>query len=141
MNTRPHGRLVLATLTAAALLLAGCSSSSSGDGDDAAASASPTCVEYPDGDAAQAVTVEGDFGEEPTVTIDEPLEAAELQVHTVTSGDGDVTEAGDNVSLVISVFSAETGELASSQSARTFRPSRAPDGVARERLRRAAASV
>ena len=113
--TRPNRRLGLATLTAAVLLLTGCSSSS--DDGDAAGSASPTCAEFPDGDAAQAVTVEGDFGEEPTVSIDGPLEASEIQAHTVTTGDGDVTEAGDNVSLVISVFSAETGEVASSQSA------------------------
>jgi len=114
LTSRPTARLVLACLTASTLLLAGCSSSS---GDDAAASASPSCAEYPDGDAAQAVTVEGDFGEEPSVTIDEPLAASELQVHTVATGDGDVTEAGDSVSIVVSVFGAETGELASSQSA------------------------
>lgn len=115
MNTRPNGRLVLAAVAATSLLLAGCSSGSSDDG--ASASASPTCTQYADGTAAQSVTVEGAFGEEPSITLDEPLEVSDLQVHTVTKGDGEVTQAGDSVAIVISIFSAETGELAASQPA------------------------
>ena len=113
VKRRTNGRLVLAAMATTTLLLTGCSA---GGDDTAGASAQATgsCTAYPDGSAAQSVTVTGDFGKEPTVTFDKPLESAELQTHVVSSGDGETTETGDTVEAVISIFSAETGKLATS---------------------------
>ncbi|MGV1006135.1 MAG: FKBP-type peptidyl-prolyl cis-trans isomerase [Candidatus Nanopelagicales bacterium] len=101
-------RLAVAAAASAALLLGGCSS-----GHDEAAA----CKDYPDGASAQGVTVIGEFGEKPSVKFDKPLEATELQRHIATSGDGEVTKTGDAISAVISIFSAKTGKLATSQPA------------------------
>lgn len=107
-SSRPV-RLSAIAAASAALLLGGCSSGS----DDAASS----CTEYADGAAAQGITVKGDFGKEPKLTFDKPLESTELQRHVVTEGDGDTTKNGDSVKATISIFSGKTGKLGTSQQA------------------------
>lgn len=102
-------------MAATTLLLAGCSSD--GDGSAQPSGQASACTQFADGSAAQSVTVTGDFGKEPTITFDKPLESSELQAHVVTTGDGQLTEVGDTVETVISIFSAETGTLATSQAA------------------------
>ncbi len=109
MDARLKTRFAVAVVATTALLLAGCSS-----GEQDAAAGAASCAQYPD-DAAQSVTVTGEFGEEPSISFDKPLEASELEVHSVTTGDGGIAEVGDSVATVISIFSAETGELAASE--------------------------
>lgn len=105
----------LAVLSAAALsavILAGCSGS-------AEPSASPTSTEAavdlcsaaaPSGAASDAVTVEGEVGQESTATFTAPLDITELQTTVIAEGSGDPVAAGDFISYALTAFSADTGE-------------------------------
>lgn len=105
----------LAVLSAAALsavILAGCSGS-------AAPSASPTATDAavdlcsaaaPSGAASEAVTVEGEVGQESTATFTAPLDITELQTTVIAEGSGDPVAAGDFISYALTAFSADTGE-------------------------------
>jgi FKBP-type peptidyl-prolyl cis-trans isomerase len=105
----------IAVLSAAALsavLLAGCSSAGT---PDSSPSATTPVVDLcsaaaPSGDASDAVTVDGAFGEESTATFTFPLEIPELQTTVITEGSGDPVEAGQLVTYALTAFSADTGE-------------------------------
>ncbi|GAB3604216.1 FKBP-type peptidyl-prolyl cis-trans isomerase [Microbacterium aureliae] len=110
MRARPL--VALSAAAVSALLLAGCSAgapdaepqpSSSGTADLCAAAASS-------GAASDAVTVEGEVGEESTATFESPLEIGELQTTVIAEGSGEPAKAGDLVSYALSAFNAETGE-------------------------------
>lgn len=104
--------IALASVTA--LLLAGCA------GDPEAPEATPAdeaaaCLEVEAGEQSDAIEVEGDFGAATTATFETPLEAEELQRTIETEGDGDVTAAGDEVSVVVTAFKGSTGDQVFSQ--------------------------
>ncbi|QKJ19880.1 FKBP-type peptidyl-prolyl cis-trans isomerase [Microbacterium hominis] len=110
MRTRPIAALSVAAL--AAVVLAGCSAGtteaeptpSGTAGDLCAAAVAPGAV-------SDAVTVEGDTGEESTATFDFPAEVDVLQSTVITEGDGDPVETGDFVSYALTAFSADDGEV------------------------------
>lgn len=102
--------LVLPLVAASALVLAGCAGegpTSTPDPDDTAAAQIDVC-EAPGGDAVDAVDVSGDFGAEPTVTVDGPLSVGETERAVVIEG----TEAaeGELVSVAYVFYNGATGE-------------------------------
>jgi peptidylprolyl isomerase len=86
-----------AAAVVAALLLAAC-------GDDASGGAGETNAALDD------IEVEGGFGEEPTITIDEPFALEESQSETLVVGDGEEIESGDTVTIDYAISSGTTGE-------------------------------
>jgi len=110
----------LKTLPAVLLLglvpLAAC-----GNDDDTADKATDdTCATFESGSTSEAVEVSGEFGKaDPTATFSTPqeIEPDDLQRTVVDEGDGDVTEPGDQVEAVISIFNGRTGDRALSQPA------------------------
>jgi peptidylprolyl isomerase len=64
----------------------------------------------PAGEASDAVTVDGAFGEESTATFEFPLEISELQTTVLEEGSGDPVDSGELVTFALTAFSAETGE-------------------------------
>lgn len=109
MRTRSLTALSVAAVSA--LLLVGCGST------DPDSSAVPTgtpddlcSVVAPSGPASEAVTVEGEPGEQSTLSFDVPLEIDELQATVVAEGTGEPVAAGDFVRYALSAFSAETGD-------------------------------
>lgn len=112
VRTRPLVALSLAA--ASALLLAGCSGSP-----DPATTESPTAepaanlceAAAPAGAASDAVTVEGEFNTQPSVTFTAPLEVTAVERTVVTEGDGAPIENGDYVTLSLTALDASTGEV------------------------------
>ncbi|MFJ4224781.1 FKBP-type peptidyl-prolyl cis-trans isomerase [Microbacterium sp. NPDC089695] len=110
MRKRPL--IVLSTIAAATLLLAGCS----GGGDDP--TATPTDGAGADlcsaaaasGAASDSVSVEGAVGEVSTATFDLDQKVDEIQRTVVTEGDGEEIAAGEYVRYALSAFDATTGE-------------------------------
>ncbi|GGM50183.1 FKBP-type peptidyl-prolyl cis-trans isomerase [Microbacterium saperdae] len=95
---------VLATLSLAVLALTGCTAAPSFDG--------AGCDRAAGGDGIQdAVTVTGDFGEAPKVTVFSPLSIKEPAYADLTVGDGRAIENGSQVvSLELSLYSGNTGK-------------------------------
>jgi peptidylprolyl isomerase len=62
------------------------------------------------GTNSEAVSVDGDFGADPTVEFDFPLTATETERTVVVEGDGDVVASGDVISTGFVMFNATTGE-------------------------------
>ena len=104
---RNRSLFAVSAVAVAAILLAGCGTSDP----EPDASADALCAAAaPSGSASEAVTVEGETGEESTATFEFPLEVGELQSSVVTEGEGDPVESGDLVSYALTAYSAETGE-------------------------------
>ncbi|MEV7609065.1 hypothetical protein AB0N61_06250 [Microbacterium sp. NPDC089320] len=96
---------VLATLSLAVLTLTGCASAPSfaGDACDRAAASTPSVKD--------SVTVEGDLGETPDVTVYSPVKAEETSFADVVTGDGDVlTSTSQPMVLDIAFYGGESGE-------------------------------
>lgn len=96
---------VLATLSLAVLTLTGCASAPSfaGDACDRAAAWTPSVKD--------SVTVEGDLGETPDVTVYSPVKAEETSFADVVTGDGDVlTSTSQPMVLDIAFYGGESGE-------------------------------
>ncbi len=103
---------VLSAAAVAAVLLAGCSGSA---GPSASPSATAGAVDLcsaaaPSGAASDAVTVEGEVGQESTATFTAPLDITELQTTVIAEGSGKPVAAGDFISYALTAFSADTGE-------------------------------
>ena len=104
-------RTAVALIAAAslALSLAACSSTpsnqSSGD------PASTSCEAAKPGKVSDAVSVEGDFGVAPKVTVDGPLTLKSTQRTVVIEGDGAVAQDGSEVSVDFQLLNATTGEV------------------------------
>lgn len=56
------------------------------------------------------VTVEGEYGEEPTVEFKAPLKVEKTQDEVLVEGDGAVTEAGDDVLVDLYLANGRTGD-------------------------------
>lgn len=98
-------------VAASAILLVGCGASDTDPDASPSADLQDLCAAAaPSGAASEAVTVEGEIGEESTATFDFPLEVGELQSTVVAEGDGDPVSSGDLVSYALTAYSAETGE-------------------------------
>lgn len=94
-------RYAPAVLLSAALVtatLSGCSSASAG----------AACVQP--GDASTQVSVSGDLGAEPKVSIPSPLYAPSTQVSTVIEGDGAELQGNEVVELAWSLYNGRTSE-------------------------------
>ncbi|MFS0893687.1 hypothetical protein [Microbacterium sp. 179-I 3D3 NHS] len=95
---------VLASLSLAVLALTGCSVTASSDG--------ASCERHADATGIRdAVTVEGELGEAPDVSVFSPLHLTRSEVADVIEGDGR-TIVNDQQALTVelSIFSGETGE-------------------------------
>ena len=91
---------LIATAGIIALTLSGCASA-------------PT-PEVGSGDSSNAVTVTGEFGEEPRVEFPSPLAPEETQCTEVIAGEGEFLQEGQLVMLGASLFNGSTGELVQS---------------------------
>ncbi|PVE95703.1 MULTISPECIES: hypothetical protein [unclassified Microbacterium] len=95
---------VLASLSLAVLALTGCTASASYDGAACDRSADAN-------DIQDAVTVEGDFGAAPDVSVFSPLHLKKSSYADITVGDGRTIVNGQQALTVeLSIFSGETGE-------------------------------
>ncbi|WP_091233147.1 hypothetical protein [Microbacterium sp. 3J1] len=95
---------VLATLSLAVLALTGCSS--------APTFAGAACDRAADSSSVQdSVTVEGDLGESPDVTVFGPVKASETSFSDVVTGDGEaLTSPFQPMVLDIAFYGGESGE-------------------------------
>lgn len=116
----------LPIVLASALVLAGCAADDSPTPDATPTDATSTGVcETPEGDAAAAVDVTGDFGTAPTVTFDAGLEVTTTE--RVVLIEGDEAEPGQLVSAAYAIYNGTTGDeietfgWAEGDSATTFR--------------------
>lgn len=108
MRLRPIAALSVAALSA--LILSGCAGAGSNDASPTGSPADLCAAAVSSGAATEGITVDGDFGAEPTVTFTSPLEVEGLQSETLTEGDGDALAAGDFVQFALTEYNAETGE-------------------------------
>ncbi|MGO2747429.1 FKBP-type peptidyl-prolyl cis-trans isomerase [Microbacterium sp.] len=108
---RTRSLLALSTITAATLLLAGCTGTAGTTGDDADAAATDLCAATVEsGDAAENVTVDGEFGTASTETFDLGQTVEQAQRAVLTEGDGAKIAEGDYVSYALSAFDGDSGE-------------------------------
>jgi FKBP-type peptidyl-prolyl cis-trans isomerase len=114
MNRALRRAAPFALAATAALVLAGCSGSPQPDDSESNAAA---CMDVPSGSLSDGIAVEGDFAGSPTATFTAPLEAENLERTVVIEGEGEKTEAGDNVNAIVSAFSGTSGEKVFSQPA------------------------
>ncbi|MBY0690093.1 FKBP-type peptidyl-prolyl cis-trans isomerase [Microbacterium marinilacus] len=110
MRLRPA--VVLSALAVTALALAGCSGDETPESTPSASGeATDLCsLALPSGAAAEAVTVEGEAGETPTIALDGELDITTPERVVVSEGDGEQLELGQNVDYALTVFDATTGE-------------------------------
>lgn len=121
MRKRPL--IVLSTVAAATLLLAGCAGGSTPDATETPdASAQTSCLaDLQSGAGSEAVTVDG-TGADAKVTVPADADLTEAQRSVVVEGDGDDVMPGDLVSLRYQLVDATTNEVLSTSE-------RGPDGV------------
>ncbi|MCI1017764.1 FKBP-type peptidyl-prolyl cis-trans isomerase [Microbacterium sp. C5A9] len=121
MRKRPL--IVLSTVAAATLLLAGCSGSATPESTSTpGASTDASCLaDLPSGAGSDAVSVEGS-GASAKITVPEGTDLAQAERTVVTEGDGDELLPGDFVSLRYQLVDATTNEVLSTSE-------RGPDGV------------
>jgi peptidylprolyl isomerase len=81
----------------------------SGGGGTTSNGASDNCTVTPTGPLAASVTVAGDFGSKPEVTIDSPLAVETTERAVLIQGDGDLVETGANVRVDYQLYDAGTG--------------------------------
>lgn len=111
ITVRTRSLIALSTVTAATLLLAGCAGTDGTTGDDADDTAADFCsATIESGDAAEDVTVEGDFGTASTASFEQGQQVDEAQRSVITEGDGDKIAEGDYVSYALSAFDGDSGE-------------------------------
>lgn len=112
MRQRPL--IILSTLAAASLLLAGCAGGSTPDASGSPSpSAESSCLaDLPSGAGSDAVVVDG-TGATAKVSVPEGTEIAEAERSVVVEGDGDEVLPGDLVSLRYQLIDATTSEVLS----------------------------
>jgi len=125
-------RRLAATLVTTTLLLAACGSAE--EPAETPAPAPTDGAEAPTGpgteedlEVLRAVEVEGDFGSEPTLTFDQPLEISAPAAIVVTEGDGDPLEEGQVMVVDVLAMTGDSGEVLQSTWAEE-RPERLPYG-------------
>ncbi|WP_308797365.1 FKBP-type peptidyl-prolyl cis-trans isomerase [Agromyces silvae] len=106
----------VALAAASALVLAGCAGGGS-PAESTAPAAAGECMDLSPGSASDGVTADGAFGEAPNATFETPVETDELQRSILIEGEGDPTEPGDAVDVVLTMYSATSGEQLISQPA------------------------
>jgi peptidylprolyl isomerase len=104
-------RIPLFLAAASILALTGCTGSGSEEpkATSSAAAGAGECADTASGSASEAVTVTGEVGSAPTVTIDGPVEAEKTERTIVTEGDGDEVEPGDSAKIAIAAYNSSTG--------------------------------
>ena len=97
-------RKIIALTAAAGLLvtLAACSTSAPSGACEPTATA---------GDAASLVTAPGTFGAEPRAQFPTPLVASDVEVSTVTAGEGELIYPGEYANFTATAYDASTGNL------------------------------
>jgi peptidylprolyl isomerase len=113
---RTRSLALLSAAALSALILAGCTAAPS----ESEGSPSPTTADLcgalvASGAASEAVTVDGEAGEESTATFTAPLEVDQLESTVIDEGSGDAAQAGDLVQFALSAFDATTGEKLGAQ--------------------------
>jgi len=109
VRTRPL--IVLSTLTAVTLLLAGCSGSDDASDDGTDSASGDLCSATIDaGDAAENVEIDGDFGTASTATFELGQQVDEAERVVVSEGDGEQITDGAWVSYALSAFDGDSGE-------------------------------
>lgn len=102
-------KTVLSAATAAVLMLSACSA------DEADQTApSPTADVTPAATSLDEVTVEGEPGEQPTVSFAAPLVIDDTAASVVSEGDGDTVEEGQQVTANMTLVSGTTGDVVES---------------------------
>lgn len=121
MRKRPL--IVLSTVAAATLMLAGCSGGATPESTATpdASSESSCLADIASGAGSDAVSVEG-TGADAKVSVPEGTDLAEAERSVVVDGDGDDVMPGDLVSLRYQLIDATTNEVLSTSE-------RGPDGV------------
>jgi FKBP-type peptidyl-prolyl cis-trans isomerase len=115
MSHRRNAALVLAALS---LVLTACGDEKDdAAGKDDAAAGKPASCKAVAGDTSKSVDVEGTFGKKQTATFESPLKADELQHTLVTEGDGDYPQDGDELDVLVTIYSGTTGKSLGSQNA------------------------
>jgi peptidylprolyl isomerase len=115
MSHRRHAALVLAAVS---LVLTACGDEkddAAGKGD--ATAGKPASCKAAAGDTSDSVEVEGTFGEKQTATFTSPLKTDELQHSLLTEGDGDYPKEGDELDVLVTIYSGTTGTSLGSQTA------------------------
>ena len=114
LRRRPR-LLALALVPLLALAVAGCTG---GDEPSPPGPSTPGADAGTDclapGPESDSVEVSGPVGSTPSITLPQPLSAAESQRTVVVPGSGDETATGDVVRVAITVFDATTGALVNS---------------------------
>lgn len=113
MRKRPL--VLLSTVAAATLILAGCSGSAEPEGSATPdASGSSQCMlDAQPGETSDAVTVEGE-GADATVSVPADAAFSGVERTVVSEGDGDDVVNGDLVSVAFQLVEASTGEIVDS---------------------------
>ncbi|WP_344292190.1 FKBP-type peptidyl-prolyl cis-trans isomerase [Agromyces neolithicus] len=115
MNRALRRAAPIALASAAALLLAGCAGGTAPEASETPAAAE--CMDVASGSVSEGVTVEGEFPGSPTATFTTPLVTEKLERTVAIEGDGDVTEAGQKINAVVTLYSAASGDELLSQPA------------------------
>jgi peptidylprolyl isomerase len=103
--------VLLSTVAAATLLLAGCSGDSEPDATPSTSASADVCsLAAEPGEMSDSVTIEGSYGEVSAASFELGQTTDELQRTVVTEGDGDKVSDGDYVEYALSAFDADTGE-------------------------------
>ncbi|KRC61109.1 hypothetical protein ASE14_09235 [Agromyces sp. Root81] len=113
MNRAMRRAAPIALASATALLLAGCAGSP--EPEAAKTPEAAACMEVEAGELSDGVKVEGEFAGTPTATFTTPLASDELERSIAIEGDGDETESGDPMNVVVTAFSGTSGETLFSQ--------------------------
>jgi peptidylprolyl isomerase len=103
-------RIPLFLAAISVLALTACSSAPSDESSTTSGVTSAECVDTKSGSATEAVTVTGEVGTAPEVTIDAPVEAKTTQRTIVTKGDGADIEPGDQAKIAVAAYNGTTGE-------------------------------
>jgi len=107
---RKRPLIVLSTVAAATLLLAGCSGSPAPESSSTPKADSGCMVDAKSGATSDAVVVEGE-GADAKVTVPADAPFAEVERTTVKKGEGDDVKVGDLVSVAYQIVDAATGEV------------------------------
>lgn len=107
----------VALAAASALVLAGCAGGGDAEPTPTSSADAAACMEVAPGGLSDAITADGGFGETPNATFEVPVETDELQRSILIEGEGDATEPGQSVDVVLTMYNATSGEQLISQPA------------------------
>lgn len=108
MRIRP---LALSVVALSAILLTGCAGTADPDASPSAAPGDLCSAAAPSGAASEAVTVDGEIGQQPTAAFTSPLDIPAAQRTVLVEGEGDPVADGEFVRYALTAYSADTGAL------------------------------